>query len=142
MNESAPRHQLHDAPPNDPGTMPMLDLAGRNKMPCCHVQSACLDISVATPRFQGCRGCSPAKRFRPPLQTTYCGTGGNFCKFRLGKGFRALAALSAPIGQCALGADRTPQARATPNQYGICLDHCLTARMNGARGGYRVFDRA
>ena len=50
---------------------------------------------------------------------------GKFCKFTLSRGFRALAVLYAPIGQCALGADRTPQARATPNQYGMCLDHCL-----------------
>ena len=54
---------------------------------------------------------------------TYCPIGGSFCKSTLSRGFRALAVLSPPIGQCALGGDRTPQARATPNQYGIYLDH-------------------
>ena len=49
----------------------------------------------------------------------YYGTRRNVCTYALAGVPRALAALSEPIKDGALGMHRTPQARVVPNQYGI-----------------------
>jgi hypothetical protein len=62
----------------------------------------------------------PDLRLEPThLPLSYYGTWANFCKFALAEGRRGLAVLSPPIGNRAFRAHGTPQARITPNKYGI-----------------------